>query len=320
MSEHRPDFLTRCLVTGIIASAILIGVAPLIRPAAVPAPMQPLARAVRTIPGAARTADWLATTLLWVRQSPTNSVEKTASVAPPATPGSGVTNRIATDVRPPPRPVVKRPPPPPPPPCPWAVICAHDAAAYRDNGKLFARLPAGAVVAVLDTRQSSAGDVVRCRQIADSSGPTFFVKRTDLTPAPTDYARATKEEIELRRELARLNADTRRPRATAEIRANNPHAEAYERTRTAYKAYWDNVNALKARWETAEGDARMRYGDELRVLKGKDIVLGRAYEKAREQYNAWNAQHPEGGTQDRGAIHDRIADLEHRLRSLQATP
>ena len=104
-------------------------------------------------------------------------------------------------------------------------------------------------------------------------------------------------------------------------RSGNPHADAYEQAKLAYDRYWKKANALQAKWESAEGGDRMRYFDELRSLKGEDIRVGKAYERAKANYEAWKRQNPEPPStaiSHRALLQSELAKIDRKLDDLGA--
>lgn len=167
----------------------------------------------------------------------------------------------------------------------WAVVRGTNTKAYDSTGKFLRVVPPGTVVEIESYRTSNVGELAVCR-IADAAAPTqpVLILTGNLDPIRTQNPSTAQREKELRAVRARLEAELA---GLKEINTQNPHAQEYAAAKKAYDEFWSRVRELQAKRDSAVGDKRMQYSDELYKLKGRSVEVGRRYEAAKKKYEEW---------------------------------
>lgn len=222
-------------------------------------------------------------------------------------------------------------------PAQWGVVMAAKAPAFGLNGAFRQHLPAGTIVDIAEVVESNEGQALRCR-VADSTGPTIFVRARDVETVQGALASAGTQEKSLRKRRAELKCRIEAlrnepPAATGATAARgssgNPHAREYEKARAAQDAFRKKANDLVARMEASTGAERMKYADELRLMKGEEGPVAQAFETAKQAFDKWEAEHPAAAAEapateaaaadgEGAELAAELAKIEEELR--QATP
>ncbi|MDA0577432.1 MAG: hypothetical protein O3B24_04970, partial [Verrucomicrobia bacterium] len=186
------------------------------------------------------------------------------------------------------------------------------------TGKFLRNITAGAEVAITGVRDSTAGRMAECRVgTLASADDLVLIRSADLNVYPGALDTVSPIQISRYRLYAKLQGElqTVTKEKTSTERRDNPHWNAYQSTKANYDTYWQRVKELTENRDKASDDERMKWGDELRRLKGEDIRIGKAYEAARDQYKAWNAAHPTPVA----SSSPRAVALQKSLQSLRAS-
>ena len=200
------------------------------------------------------------------------------------------------------------------------------AKAYDETGKAIRDLSAGTLLDIFGIKVSpSAGELAICRIVQkDAAASVLLIKMKDLDLQIGPLSGATEEEKSLRQRHGQLLCELDRIKDEA-IKArmkNNPFAREYETALATYTAYWAKVSDLEARQKAATGDVRIKFTDALRQLKGEDIRVGQALERAKKKVDDWLEQNPPNLTADPQleAVRGEINSLQSKLESLDRTP
>jgi len=195
----------------------------------------------------------------------------------------------------------------------WGIVADHEARVYTLEGKFLGRVNAGSLVTILRKAKSGSKQFAVCRSKADPD--PFLMAEEDLHVYAGSFEGASTESLgmcvryaELAAEKARIEKDIAKTGRT-----DNPHHPEYKVAKHAYVSYWKKVKELTRLREEADSSDRIRYGDELRELKGEDIRVGQAYEAAKQRYEQWNAAHPAAGDPRIRKLQDEIERLEARI-------
>ena len=195
--------------------------------------------------------------------------------------------------------------------------------AYNDSGKFLRRLAAGTLVELSEVRPHGDGDLAVCsvdqggRMVA---GVLVRLRDIETRPGPLDAASDTEKELRSRRAMLadRLREASSRETAAA-VDPPNPHADAYRSAKATYEEFWREVTALQRKRDAAQGAEHVRYSDMLRQMKGDDIRIGKAYEAAKERYDAWQPRPRAGRAEPDPAtarMRAELAAIDERLAAL----
>ena len=223
------------------------------------------------------------------------------------------------------------PSPPPPQSGPqtqaaqWAVVIRSDAPVYSTAGKFQRRIAAGTLATVDDVQRTKSGEFAICRLEAQPlrSDPVLL-RTSEIEILAGDLSTVGRREKELWAEKARLLARIAEAAEAAKgaIRADNPYAVEYTNKKKAYTQYWKRVKELQALRDKAADADHMMYEDELRSMKGRDILVGTAYEGIKRQYERWNRENPlpPAETAQSTGFDEHLARIEQELAALRTTP
>ncbi len=192
----------------------------------------------------------------------------------------------------------------------FAVAAGASIRVYNEDGKHCGDLRAGALVTVLKTSEgnkSSGGDIAVCRQEgAGASDPPLLVRTRDLIIRDGNLAQIPRNVRDLLAAHGRASSQFKRARQAAAQR--NPHAAAYMTATAAHKAFVSDVKRLTAARDQAVGAERIRYSDELHVMKNRAGELQSAYETARRKYETWK-----GANQNAADSDPQLTALQRRV-------
>ena len=200
----------------------------------------------------------------------------------------------------------------------WGVVQEPTAKIYDLNGKFLRRIDVGSCVEFVDVVRSRDGrQLGRARIMPNRSGREILVPLDALDIAEGPFADASQTERTLRIRRARvlgqiMENDTAR---ASRLNPANPNMRPYSSIRKKYRAFWQEVEQLKA---AAKGPNRVEALDKLREMKGEDIRLGNAYRKAKASYETWERDHPESLAADSrmATLQKQIAEIDQQLRGL----
>jgi hypothetical protein len=200
----------------------------------------------------------------------------------------------------------------------WGVVQEPTAKIYDLNGKFLRRIDAGSCVEFVDIVHSKDGRRLgRARIMPNSSGREILIALDSLDIADGPYGSASEIERRLRVQRARLLGKiVEADRAFARrLNPANPYMRSYSSAKKKYTAFWREVEQLKA---AASGPNRAKALDKLRLMKGEDIQVGKAYKKAKADYENWEREHPQSLAADSqmAALQKRLADIDEQLRGL----
>lgn len=204
----------------------------------------------------------------------------------------------------------------------WGIVIADGANSYDTNGKYIADVPSGTVVDIRQIKAIKAGTFAVCSK--PQKDDNLFLMRTralDIRTGGSD--RVSNKEMALLVKRAKLAAQLKILKEEAQleyIRSNNPFPEEYEIARKAYLDYWKKVKNLQAKRDSSTSETRMKCGDELREMSGRNIELGQAYKDAKRRYDDWNLNHTSGEdpfeTSDIVNLKAELEGVKAKLRSI----
>ncbi len=76
------------------------------------------------------------------------------------------------------------------------------------------------------------------------------------------------------------------------IRTDNPYAKQYVKAKEQYVKFYKTVEKLKDKRDSATGQKRMEYANQLHKMKHRGVSLQREYQQAARLYKQWNQQNP----------------------------
>ncbi len=77
------------------------------------------------------------------------------------------------------------------------------------------------------------------------------------------------------------------------MRSDNPYAEQYTEAKKQYVEFYKTVKKLTAKRDSATGQKRMEYANQLHKMKQQGLSLQRQYQQAARRYKQWNKQNPQ---------------------------
>ncbi|MDA0991807.1 MAG: hypothetical protein O3A51_13795 [Verrucomicrobia bacterium] len=296
------QFFIRSLVATLLGSVIIVLLAPHLGLKTTPAPLEPLVTVIDESPALAGLAGWIRQHLKVSWGAPSPEPDRTAAATEkPSTPSPS--RRLATTAQ-------------------WAIINKSETPIYSGTGKFLERIQAGRIVIIESLKDATSGRVAVCTDWPNPSSPAFVVSIDNLDIQPGSPNDISLRERGLRIDLAKTTAELE---ALAKAKAkgddsNNPHAEAYRQAKAEYNDYWVRVKRLTKQRNDNSSTVRERAIDELRQLKGEDIRVGKAYEAARERYQAWQqSQTPTDQSPRVQELETRLARIRNDLDSIDAS-
>jgi hypothetical protein len=204
----------------------------------------------------------------------------------------------------------------------WATIKVPDAAAYTMKGKFVGTLKAGAILNILRTTNSAAGEVAvvlpDIPMDEEEKEVLILVKEMNVHPGLLSKVDPRGRELYVRE--AELQAKLRAMwyELSGKSKTGNPFAAEYLAAKDVYDRYWAKVRDLQAKRDKGDGAARMKYADELRAMKGDDVRVGLAFEAARKKHESW--QNPAGKIEitspEMEAMKKELAGVRDQLRQM----
>ena len=97
------------------------------------------------------------------------------------------------------------------------------------------------------------------------------------------------------------------------LRTDNPHAEAAQRARQAYRESIEKAGELEQQRASLTGARKTKADDDLRALKYEQVRLKADADRADADYAAWNAAHPLNPAKQ--AADPQLRELEQALRA-----
>lgn len=156
---------------------------------------------------------------------------------------------------------------------------------------------------------------------AVESGPSGE-RGPENTTAPVVPTSRSEEEKRLRNREAELVAQLESAKRASASRPvpQNPHAQEYARARKAYDDFWKKAKDLEKKMNASTGAERIRYGDQLRLMKGEDIRIGQALQAAWKKLKDWqDKQTSNAGEEQIPSLDTELADVRNRLRAFGDT-
>lgn len=206
----------------------------------------------------------------------------------------------------------------------WAVVKRSETRAYDMKGAAAASVKAGTVIDVSEIKKAADGELAVCRIVEPpfATAP-LYMRVVDLILIDGAYATVDPNEKALRIREATLTADITRLTAslTESHERGNPHLAEYERARTRYDNFWAKVKELSKKRDDSTGGERMRAIEQLRAMKGEDVVVAKALESVKKKYEEWFKAHPPPETSPAiEAIKSDLANVRQQISSLLKTP
>lgn len=176
----------------------------------------------------------------------------------------------------------------------WGVITKFNTKAYNTSGNFLRILEPGTLAKISETKDFRGEEVAVCEiSYKDRWIPDILIRTQDLDIRTGPLSRIGADEKNLHVRRARLTSEItrRKNRLTAEQKKRNPYSKEYSSVRKAYKEYWTKVRDLQKKRDSAAGADHMRYSDELRKMKGRDIELAQELKAAKKKFSDWKNQH-----------------------------
>ena len=136
-------------------------------------------------------------------------------------------------------------------------------------------------------RDSLVADALLCSSRVQDMLARFLFRNLETRRQPP---RDGLREIVIDRQPVR-QTDTGDRQTSVFPAKDNPYAREYAAIKAEYEGFTKKVRQLQATRDSAQGDARMRHIDTLRLMKAQGIALRTALETAERKYESWNAAH-----------------------------
>lgn len=177
---------------------------------------------------------------------------------------------------------------------PWGIVSAPKASYYTTKGKFIGHLSPGTALNIIKITETGKGPIAVCRPFKQSSSELILTNPDHLTIRHNNINKISKELEKMYVQHAQLKAeiDTIKKQKAKELRRDNPNARKYTICKKRYHDYWAKVEDLTKKRDTASGKKQMDYADELRLMKGEDIIIANELKEAKQEYNKWNLTHP----------------------------
>lgn len=202
----------------------------------------------------------------------------------------------------------------------WAIVKVNEASVYNQAGKHLRKMTGGTFVEVNDLKKTRAGTLAVCAVSRGGKKVSGFLMRVRdlhirtgrLSDVSEDDKAAYVRETQLTVRIASLKA-----RLLSAASKNNPFTRKYAATKSKYNKYWKKVEKLKQQRDSTTGDEHMKYADELRKMKGEDIVIGTEYENAKKKFADWNRKNSGAWADnpDLAALEDELDGVAGTLRA-----
>jgi hypothetical protein len=204
----------------------------------------------------------------------------------------------------------------------WGVVKHDQTKIYNKAGKYIGTCAAGSLVEIPDRTKSGKGGRLCCNIVSGvrSPKPVYIdADALDVVEGLISQAGDGEKNLRVRRavlasEISKIERDIAR-----DASRKNPHADEYAAAKKKYDEFWAKVKNLQTKRDGAVGAARMRYVEQLRELKGQDVVLGREMTEIENKHKAWElhrADVVDGG--DIQLQRAELASINDRLKALEA--
>jgi hypothetical protein len=204
----------------------------------------------------------------------------------------------------------------------WGVVKKGQTKIYNKAGKHIATSAPGTLVEIPDRRKTGRRGRLCCNIVSGERAPhPVYIDSRDLDIFEGVLSQVSEAERTLRTRRAVLAVEIIRMEREIARDANrkNPHADQYAAVKKRYDEFWAKVKDLQAKRDAALGEARIKYADQLRELKGEDVILGREMKDIENKFNAWESHRADvvssGDVQLQRA---ELASIDSRLKALEA--
>jgi hypothetical protein len=180
----------------------------------------------------------------------------------------------------------------------WGIVSAPKASYYTIKGKFIGHLAPGTALNIIKITQTAKGPIAVCRPFKQPSATPVLTKIENLTIRNNNINNISKELEKLYVQQAKLKVEaiTIKKQKEKELRRDNPHAIKYATVKKEYHDYWRKVKDLTQKRDNSTGSKQMEYADELRSMKGHDIIIANNLKQVKSDYNNWNIAHPRPAT------------------------
>lgn len=176
----------------------------------------------------------------------------------------------------------------------WGIVSAPKASYYTRKGEFIGHLPAGTVLTIIKITETKKGPIAVCRPFRQKSSEIILTNPNHLTIRHNNIYNISKELEQLYTQQAQLEAEvaTTKKQQAKELRRDNPHARRYAICKREYHDYWRKVKDLTEKRDAASNKKKMDYADNLRLMKGNDIIVANKLKQIKSEYDNWNLGHP----------------------------
>ncbi len=176
----------------------------------------------------------------------------------------------------------------------WGIVSSSKASYYTRKGKFLGHLSPGTALNIVKITQTKKGSIAVCRPFKQSSSDIILINPEHLLFHNSDINNLSKELEHLYVQQAELTAEiaTIKKQKAKELRRDNPYARKYAINKKEYHDYWQKVKDLTKKRDAASNAEHLKYADELRSMKGEDIIIANNLKQVKSDYYNWNIAHP----------------------------
>ena len=199
----------------------------------------------------------------------------------------------------------------------WGAVRNANTRAQSDAGSadLPCKVGAGSLVDILEVKRNRNDVMAVCNVVNEGAEPfEIAIPLCDLVIATGSLSRVSEPLKKLRVHQAQLLAQLDEAKLSLARKRDsmNPYSKEYAATRTAWANFRAKDQELRAKEETAKGDTRTKYIDELEKMKFAQPRIEQTCKTASKKYKDWEDAHP-------SAPEDltEISNLEYNLAGVQ---
>lgn len=181
----------------------------------------------------------------------------------------------------------------------WGVTI-NDASVYdRDGHKKDKKVQGGALVEVVNTSNSSRGEVALCHiRVNDAWVGPYLVATVDLIRFEGGREEVDADDVDKLCAYYALNAKMQNREKELKLKAAsaNPHFAELKRKADAYNEHKKRAEELTAKRDSAKGPERSKIISELTQLKNMEAREASEVNTLTKKYEDWKKAHPNAGT------------------------
>lgn len=177
----------------------------------------------------------------------------------------------------------------------WGVVKTPNTSVFDDTGRFLRSLQPGIIVEIKGSRPSKTEKILSCNiEYGGEIISNVLLRASSLQLREGTIDKATDDEKKLMSRVGSLIAELEnlKKKELAVKKQSNPYTDEYNKIREKHTKYWSKVKELTKKRDQASGEQQMEYSDELRSMKGEDIIIGNELAEAKKKYTEWASQNP----------------------------